>query len=636
MLAIVSLIIVLGTYGYGQSILDPILRLPESQLLSIEIKTSAADSLSRIKYALAKKYLKKDIQNALRLFDQALEYSEKTNDQAFSIQIKKSKALAYINLQEMENAIELLDEAAKYYKKTNEKAKYGSCLGFYAYLYTEINDYSKALVYSFEALEIFNELDDKPEIGNANNRIGILYSKMGELEKALVYYEKNIASSKMDGKRGIYRASVNNAGGIYLQLGNLQKAEAYLTEAFELRKRENSPKTLAYAFENLADLEIIKEDTTKAINYLDSAYLYFQKVDYRNGAAAVLTKKTLMLREMDDYEKYKSAVIETHEKLQEWNINNNEEVILSAYADILFEEGKTKEAYTNLQKSIQLFKEKNSDNTFAEIEKLELQLRKEKEESRIQELSKELEVKNIQRKFLYLTLGLGAALIMLLLYTNRDRRKKNKVISKSLEEREVLIKEIHHRVKNNLQIVSSLLSLQSRNIKDIGTKEAILDSRDRVKSMALIHQKLYQEDNLKGVDMESYLGNLVSSLSYSHNLNEKEVQVDFEVDPLILDIDSTIPIGLITNELITNALKYAFVVGKQGKIKVSLKEVDKELILKVMDNGSSMKHKADLKEGFGFQLIRSLGRKLEATPEIIIDDGLTIKLTINNYKKVIA
>jgi two-component sensor histidine kinase len=266
---------------------------------------------------------------------------------------------------------------------------------------------------------------------------------------------------------------------------------------------------------------------------------------------------------------------------------------------------------------------------------LESQLQKEIEEGKIQELSRQIQVRNLQYKYLLLIIFLSVALITLLLFTNRDRRIKNKAISKSLDEKEVLIKEIHHRVKNNLQIVSSILSLQSRNIEDQETKEAIVDSRDRVKSMALVHQKLYQENNLKGVMMKGYLENLISSLSHSYGFSEKGIAVNLDVDPMILDIDTTIPIGLITNELITNALKYAFPNNSLGEILIRLKDKKNHLLLEVTDNGKIIKDSSQLKEGFGFQLIRSLGRKLKAEPIIEVKNGLCVSLVINNFKKIV-
>ena len=137
-------------------------------------------------------------------------------------------------------------------------------------------------------------------------------------------------------------------------------------------------------------------------------------------------------------------------------------------------------------------------------------------------------------------------------------------------EREVLLKEIHHRVKNNLQIISSLLNLQARFIKDKSAVDAVQEGRNRVKSMALIHQKLYQQDNIQGINMPEYIENLSRALLTSYKIKGDRITVDRKVDAIYLDIDTAIPLGLIINELLTNSLKYAFPENEKGELKISL------------------------------------------------------------------
>ncbi|MES1249670.1 MAG: sensor histidine kinase, partial [Chitinophaga rupis] len=154
-----------------------------------------------------------------------------------------------------------------------------------------------------------------------------------------------------------------------------------------------------------------------------------------------------------------------------------------------------------------------------------------------------------------------------------------------LREKEVLLKEIHHRVKNNLQMVSSLLSLQSHYITDVQALEAVKDSRNRVQSMALIHQNLYQENDLTGIDIKDYISKLCDNLFHSYNIRAGKIQLIKELQPITLDVDVVVPLGLILNELITNSLKYAFPDGRDGTIKIILKEDPDRLKLAVYDNG---------------------------------------------------
>ena len=152
-------------------------------------------------------------------------------------------------------------------------------------------------------------------------------------------------------------------------------------------------------------------------------------------------------------------------------------------------------------------------------------------------------------------------------------------------ENELLLKEIHHRVKNNLEMVSSLLKLQSVKTKDQEAKEVMRASQNRVQSMGILHQKLYQGENLGSIEMLDYFQNLSENIVDAFGANDK-VEVQYDMDRVELDVDTAVPIGLIVNELLTNSLKYAFPEDRKGKIELSLKEMDeKQLQLVVADNG---------------------------------------------------
>jgi two-component sensor histidine kinase len=204
-----------------------------------------------------------------------------------------------------------------------------------------------------------------------------------------------------------------------------------------------------------------------------------------------------------------------------------------------------------------------------------------------------------------------------------------------LEEKDILLKEIHHRVKNNLQVVSSLLSLQSRFIRDEQALNAINEGKNRVKSMALIHQNLYQEDNLTGVAIKPYFEKLIRSLFDSYNIDRDRIQLDMQVDNLTLDVDSVIPIGLITNELVSNALKHAFPNSENGLVKVKLKEENNRIVLQVMDNGVGMEKPESAMESntFGYRIINAFKEKLGAELLIENNGGTNIKIFIAHYQK---
>jgi two-component sensor histidine kinase/ligand-binding sensor domain-containing protein len=197
----------------------------------------------------------------------------------------------------------------------------------------------------------------------------------------------------------------------------------------------------------------------------------------------------------------------------------------------------------------------------------------------------------------------------LLLEEAEKIKEKNIIIQEKNDQNELLLKEIHHRVKNNLQTISSLLFLQSASISDKDAKDALKAVQQRVESMALIHKKLYEETNLSQIEMKGYVKLLVSNLVDSFNLTNK-VEVNYEVDDLKMEMDQAIPIGLLITELVTNSLKYAFIGKEKGILNVHLKQSDKLIQLFVKDNGNGKI--ADAKDSFGSKLIKMLSRQLEA------------------------
>jgi two-component sensor histidine kinase/PAS domain-containing protein len=205
----------------------------------------------------------------------------------------------------------------------------------------------------------------------------------------------------------------------------------------------------------------------------------------------------------------------------------------------------------------------------------------------------------------------------------------------NLREKETLLKEVHHRVKNNLQIISSLLNLQSETIQDADAKEKYRESLGRVKSMALIHELLYQTKNLSNLKANQYLNELVKFITETYNLNKK-VSVKLSVDPLIkrIEMNKAIPCGLIINELVSNAFKYAFGKSKNGEIKIEFKVLKNHPFnyrLGVRDNGTGLPAKLNSLQPntLGLQLVQSLTSQLDGELRIKNSNGAIFEIDFN-------
>jgi two-component sensor histidine kinase len=209
-------------------------------------------------------------------------------------------------------------------------------------------------------------------------------------------------------------------------------------------------------------------------------------------------------------------------------------------------------------------------------------------------------------------------------------------IKESLREKEVLLKEIHHRVKNNLQVISSLINIQSQYTKSRKAIEMFNETQNRIRSMALIHEQLYQSNNMAMISFSEYVQNLLTNLFYSYDINPDAIKLKVNVNNIFLNIDTAIPCGLIINELVSNSMKHAFPRGKKGEIRVEMlagngvegKSAHPCFTLIISDNGCSLPKDLDLRNtnSLGLQLVLDLVEQLGGIIEVDRDAGTSFKI----------
>ncbi len=218
-----------------------------------------------------------------------------------------------------------------------------------------------------------------------------------------------------------------------------------------------------------------------------------------------------------------------------------------------------------------------------------------------------------------------------------DRKEAKEKIKTSLREKEILLKEIHHRVKNNLHIISSLLELQSDYLEDERFSSVFADSQSRIETMALVHEQLYQSEDLRQINLEDYIHRLMDNLAISYNCDLSIISLVMEVEPVILNLETAIPCGLLINELVTNCFKHAFPYGRSGEIHIKLQQdADKKICLVVWDDGVGIPPSVDWRNSnsLGLELVHTLAEQLHS--EIILDSkngtSFTFRFFQLNYK----
>jgi len=469
------------------------------------------------------------------------------------------------------------------------------------------------------------------------------YSRDPEHKMIFIDWTKEAFDKKVSFMEGVKKEFLKNGA-----LANAALSNLYLAGFYE--DRNQYEEALVLIMENEHSPYLGRDIVN---SYINTKILYrLQKKTGRTAEAMVTADKLIILKDSLIWLQQRETLIEAETKYEtekkEKDIallnykNEMKELKLAKQKDMLAKETDLKEALQreNILKDSTVQQEKQynqlleRENRMQEKELYTEQALKEaaRKESRIKEekLSKEKKARMqlIAGSFLLLLCGLT----IFLLY--RKQRIKNRIIQKQSEDLQTLMKEIHHRVKNNLQVISSLLDLQSLSIKDRQAAHAVREGKIRVQSMALIHQNLYSADNIRGIFMDDYVNTLAGNLYSSYNVQNNKVKIITDVDHINLDVDTVIPIGLIINELISNSLKYAFGAEENGEIHVALKEKNNVLELKVKDTGCGFppNWSRTQSSSFGYNLINAFAQKLKAKMDIYNDSGACVLMNISRFK----
>ena len=298
--------------------------------------------------------------------------------------------------------------------------------------------------------------------------------------------------------------------------------------------------------------------------------------------------------------------------------------ILNVYLDFTNQAGYYKKSIDLAQQRHKIYQELTTAkrrNTLAALE-LANNVREKQEALEFQKKIVNERNKELKQSRIFLAI-IGILLIIVIIFLFQKKvQDQNEYIQS-------LISELHHRVKNNLQIISSLLGLQSMKLQDQGAKEAISEGKERIKAMSLIHERLYKNNNLSAVNLEEYLKELAFGVAYSFGFHDKQI-FRFDTIENSIDLNKLMPLGLVLNELVSNSFKYAFHHVSQPEIIVSLAKDEDHYIFCYKDNGPGLPANFDFEnsDSFGLKLIRLISKQLNATMNISNRNGLSVSLKI--------
>jgi two-component sensor histidine kinase/tetratricopeptide (TPR) repeat protein len=458
---------------------------------------------------------------------------------------------------------------------------------------------NKGIGYSWHAYNLFNSIHDTAGMVESLNMCGILYRDIAKInghenyyDTAFAVYTKAVAMVERSGKgqRSISKL-YNNISQVYNEYKkDYKKALDYLFKSEALNKKNHNLSSLSFNYGNISLAYVKLNQPAEALIYarkmLETARLLERPERVRNGYNAMYTAFSAAGRFDSALYYYKQSDV---------------------LDDSLNNVAKTNEAI-DLQ-------------TKYESGKKELEIRR---------LNIESTAKNKQIVILVSALVIFALLTACMLWLYQRIKKQRQEIANQSKKLEIMMKELHHRVKNNLQIVSSLLSLQTYKVQDEEAVLVLKESQQRVQAMSFIHQRLYKTESLTAVNMKEYLTDLAESLVSSYGFNRDDFDLYIMVEKEMLDIDKALPIGLIINEIVTNALKYAYRNSNRPALHITLTEEDAKLVCSIKDNGIGIDEQQwkQKKNSFGKQLITALCKQLRAQQALVVNEGTQFTITI--------
>jgi len=574
----------------------------------------------------------------------------------------KDLGLLYYSNHQYDLSIKYLSEARDFFSKLNEEKEAAIVINRIGHLKKATGQYGQALNDYLKSLKIFEELNDKKQVANSYNSIGIIHKLLSNYDKGEEYYQKSLEIGIEIKDSSIIADAYNNLGNILRVEKQFDLAEEYYFKSLDYRAGNSNSiiyksRKSSYVYNNLGLTYLEKKNYNKAIEFfmkaieikysikdwgsLTSTYsnlaeAYLATNDFKNAHDYLSKAEEIALKDNSSDLAYIYKYISlTYEKE-----NNYKEALNYLHKSVKFEDSLTKINQADVV--LLLTAQFDHENQKHEIDLLE---KKNQQLIRQQEELNDSEKRYVSLNKIMIILIIALVIAVVVAYrkatfakTTADQLEKtNEELVKTLiskDEKDMLIKEIHHRVKNNLQIIKSLVRLQLAASENQEANEILSEFEQRVSSMALVHEELYKSKNLTKVKVKHYLTELVTNLIHTYSI--KKIDTDISIESRTFGIDTVVPLGLLVNEIISNALKHGIKDIDTGKITCRITPLKgNKFELFIGDNGAGFPENFNFENPttLGLELIQTLTEQLNGEIEIINNDGAFYKITFENLDK---
>lgn len=590
---------------------------------AIRLAISTKDSAS-LAYSYYIKGVALERQGDFTLSEAAFRTSLFFSEQASLVKRKaytlNSLGILYDQLGKLDSAFYFYEKCLDELRKFENNGADASVLFNLGMLYESMGNYAQALSKYFESMEIREKMEDRRRLAMCQAAIALIYKEQKKYPLAYQYFRQALHS--LDNEKHTFQLEIlySNITNFFLETNDLDSAEFYLNKINKIITDLNDEEGMAFATSLESKLESKRGNLEKALALCRKAIHYYSSTGYqlmefelslnqveilvllqrhveaKNLAESLFRFESLRSKELQRDLHWQLARI--HEYMKNYPEALRFERIYRTYQDSIYNVGLAGEL-ADLRTKYEAEKSARSFDKLSSEKKIQKEI---------------LQRTEVHRTWLIIILSIlfPVALIIWKLYTDRKKAaiqltEKNNIIEEALLERELLLKEIHHRVKNNLQVVSSLLSIQLNS--NFSASDIVETSQDRIRAMAMIHEKLYQTQSLTGLNAKEYIENLVDQYRISHAQSICNATFITKLNAIIFSLDKLIPLGLIINECITNTFKYAFSGNSGNEINIKLQEKSDDAILTIFDNGIGF-DASEVESSLGLRLIQGFTNQL--------------------------
>ncbi|MAY84601.1 MAG: hypothetical protein CMP59_10755 [Flavobacteriales bacterium] len=578
----------------------------------------------------------------VKVLDKALKYSEERKDSISMAKWYELKSGYYYYLfkydscrYSLNKGIEILDSLGLEQEKGNLILKSG--VVDYA-----LGNYEKAIKSAFEATDIFKNSNEDKQLGVAYLQLGNIHYFLKSYDEAETYYDLAAVHFKKAEDDYGYQNAISNTGLVNIERGEYFKGIQLQHKALRQFRKEKRYQEIGNSYYYLGKAHNGMKDYDSSDYYLDLSILSNTKSNYDIGigyAYWIKADNELARNKIDSALHHNQLALNILQKVENFEL---EKLIQKQRSHLLERQNKHKEALAALKRSVLIEDSLDIDyeslnemasNQRAKLESAEYELKLARQKGEQQA------IENKRQQQFIIAISIIAFLLIFfvigLVMTNRRNRSLHKqlvenrdTIEHELITKKALLKEIHHRVKNNLQIISSMLSIQSQYTNDSRLDEVIGECRSRIVSMSLIHESLYKKEDDEKSLFSNYIKQLMPQLIDTYHIDKSKIDLKMNIEEFELSLDDSVPCGLLINEIVSNSLKHAFPDGTNGRIDLKMFKDGRNMVLQISDNGVGLKKEVDpeSQDTFGFLLIYTLAAQLEATIVISREGGVAFDI----------